>query len=196
MRRSFFVFLIIFFTLTLCSCTNTGRQLEPLRTETVDFDINTAAQMVQKGEKIIADISLKDTVTRDEFNQFLAALDEAYNGYEDAQWEYMFFYNEEFEDEQSAVLHLNKDMFYPTIYHKDVEIVSAQIKNEYYQDESFNNSILTIREEYLGEDNKLKGWYRECLYKKNDKDEWVFYAFGGQINFGEEGITSDYLGLK
>ncbi|SHO54085.1 hypothetical protein [Anaerocolumna xylanovorans] len=196
MRRSFLVFAIICFTLMLCSCVNTGKKVEPLRTETVDFDINTAAQMVEKGEKIIADISLKDTVSRDEFKQFLTDMEDAYDGYKEIQWNYMFFYNDEFEDEHIATLHLNKDMFYPTIYHKDVEIVSAQVKNEYYEDETLNDIILTIREEYLGTDSKLKGWYRESLYKKNEEGKWVFFSFDGQMNFSDEGITSDYLKLK
>lgn len=180
----------------LCSCGTTSNKIEPIKTETADFDINTATQMIRKGEKIIADISIKDTVSRQEFKQFLTDMNDAYDGYKEAQWGYMFFYNGEFEDERIATLHLNKDMFYPTIYHKDVEVVSAQIKNEYYQEEYFNTSILTIREEYSGKDNKLEGWYREYLYKKNDEDKWVFYAFGGQINFLGKGFKSDYLELK
>lgn len=196
MRRISFIFTIICITLVLCSCVNTGKKIEPLRTETMDFDINTAAQMVGKGEKIIADISKKDTVSRDEFKEFLSSLYDAYDGYQEIQWEYMFFYNDESENEQITTLRLNKDMFYPTIYHKDIEIVSASIKNEYYEDENLNDSILTIREEYTGTDKKLKDWYRAYLYKKNSEDNWVFFSFDGQMNFSDKGFTSDYLELK
>ena len=192
MKKILLIISILCFTLMLCSCTNRGKQIEPLRTETADFDINTATQMVQKGEKIIADISTKDTATREEFNQFITDIDNAYDGYKDVQWEYMFFNNGEFEDENITTLHLSKDTFYPTIYHKDVEIVSAQVKNEYYEDESLNTSTLTIREEYLGEDSKLENWFREYLYQKNDEDQWVFHSFNGQINLGEAGITWEY----
>jgi hypothetical protein len=173
-----------------------GHQIEPTKTETAAFDIATATEMIQKGEKIIADIAIKDTVSRREFNQFLNDLDDSYGGSDEIGWEYMFFYNSEFEDEQIATIHLNKTMFYPTIYHKDVEVVSALIENAYYNDKSLNTCILIIREEYLGEDSKLKGWYRENLFQKNDEDKWVFYRFNGQQNLLGEGITSDYLKLK
>ena len=196
MKRIALMISILCITMVLCSCANRGTQIKPLRTETVDFDINIATQMAQKGEKIIADIAVKDTATREEFNQFITDIDKAYDGYTDVQWMYMFFNNGEIEDENITTLHLSKDTFYPTIYHKDIEIVSAQIKNEYYQDESLNSSTLTIREEYFGEDSKLEGWFREYLYQKNDEDQWVFHAFNGEINLGEEGITSDYLELK
>lgn len=180
----------------LCSCGSTGGKIEPIKTETVDFDINKATQMIKKGEKIIADISIKDTVSRQEYKQFLNDMSDAYDGYEEVKWENMFFYNEEIENEQIGTLHLKKNMFYPTIYHKDVDVVSAKIKNTYYQDEFFNEIILTLREEYLGDDSKLDGWYREYLYKKNDDDKWVFYAFGGEMNFSGESFTSDFLKLK
>lgn len=199
MRRSILVFVFVIFTLMLSSCGNTRNKIEPIKTETADFDIITATQMINKGEKIIAHIAIKDTVSRQEFRQFLRDMDDAYDGYDgydEEQWEYMFFYNNEIEDEQIAMLHLNQDMFYPTIYHEDVEIVSAQIKNTYYKEEYLNTSILTIREEYLGEDSKLEGWYREYLYQKNEEDKWVCNHFGGQINFLGEGFTSDYLKLK
>ena len=162
----------------------------------VDFDINVATQMVEKGEKVIADITIKDTVSRQKFKQFLSDMDDAYDGYEEAQWKYMFFYNKEFEDEQISVFHLKKDTFYPTVYHKDVEVVSTKVANTYYEDEFLNTSILTIKEEYIGKDSKLEDWYREYLYKKSNEGKWVFYAFGGQVNFSGEGFTSDYLELK
>jgi hypothetical protein len=180
----------------LGSCENTSHELKPIKTETTDFNINTATQMIKTGEKIFADISIKDTISRHEFNTFLNEIDDAYNGYKEAPWAKMFFYYEEFMDEKITTLRLNKEMFYPTIYHKDVEIVSAQIINTYYQDEHLNTSILHIREEYLGDDNKLKDWSREYLYQKNDENKWVFYQFRGQINFLGDGITSDYLELK
>jgi hypothetical protein len=186
---------VLCFSLILYSCANRGK-IEPLRTETIDFDINKATQIVQRGEKTIVDISSKDTATREEFNQFLIELDKVFNGYEEAQWEYMFFNNGEFENEDITTLHLNKDTFYPTIYHKDIEIVSAQIENDYYENEILNSSTLTIREEYLGGDSKLKNWFREYIYQKNEEDEWVFHTFNGEINLGEDGITSDYLELK
>jgi len=196
LKRSVLIFISIIFTMILYSCEAADSKIKPIKTEEIDFDIDVATQMVKKGEKIIVDIAGKDTVSRQEFNEFLNDMDDAFDGYKEVKWEYMFFYNQEFEDEKVSKLHLNKDMFYPTVYHKDVEVVSAKIVNTYYQDEFFNTSILTIKEEYLGNDGKLKDWYREYLYKKNDDGEWVFYGFGGHVNLSGNGITSDYLELK
>jgi hypothetical protein len=179
------------------SCGSTGSKIvKPEKVEVIDFDIRTAEQMVEKGDKIIADISVKDTVSRQEYDQFLSNIADAYDGYEKESWKYMFFYDSEFEDEKLETLHLNKEMFYPTLYHKDVEVVSAKITNTYYKNEHLDRSILVIREEYSGKDKKLVGWYREYCYQKNEKGEWIFSDFGGQVNFLGDGFKSDYLELK
>jgi len=196
LRRIFLVFESIILTLILSSCASTVSKIEPIKTELIYFDINTAIKMIEEGEKIIADITIKDTVSRQEYNQFLCDMDDAYDGYEEVQWQFMFFYNNEFENEEISTIHLNKEMLYPTIYHENVKVVSAKIENTYYQDENLNSSILIIREEYLGDDSRLEDWYREYLYQKNSEDEWVFYAIGGQINLSGEGITSDLLEIK
>jgi hypothetical protein len=182
--------------LFLVSCGNIDKKPKLIRTESYDFNINTATQMIKEGEKIITDISCKDTVSREEFKQFSADMDHVYDGYQDVQWQYIFFSNKEIDDEHIKELHLNKNNFYPTSYHKGIEIVSAKVANTYYQDEFFNHSFLTIREEYSGKDSKLKGWYREYLYERNDEDKWVFYGFGGEMNFAEDGFTPDYLDFK
>ena len=196
MKKYYLVFIIICFPLIFCSCTNTGKKIKPIKTESVDFNLDKAKQMIEKGDRILADISLKETVSREEFEQFLAGLKDAYNDYNDVQWEYIFFNNQEVDNENTTTLRLSKDMFYPTLYHKDVEVISAQITNEYYEDANHNFSLLTIKEAYTGQDSELEGWYREYLYQKNTEDEWVFYAFGGQMNFAGEGFSPDYLDLK
>ena len=197
MKRIFFVIASIILALMFCSCESIdSKQTKPTKIEVVGFNMQIAQKMIEKGDKIIADISKKDTVSRQEYNQFLGNIAEIYDKYEGGHWEYIFFYNTEFEDKEIETLHLNKDMFYPTIYHEDVEVVSAQIINSYYLNESLNTSILTIREEYLGEDSKLDGWYREYVYIKNDKNKWIFNNFGGQMNFLDEGFKSDYLAFK
>lgn len=180
----------------LCSCTNTGKKIKPLKSESVDFNLDEAKRMIEKGDRILADISLKETATREEFEQFLTDLEDANDGYNNIQWEYIFFNNQEIEDKNITTLRLSKDMFYPTLQHKDVEVISAQIMNEYFEDAYFNSSILTIKEAYTGKDSKLEGWYREYLFKKNTEEEWVFYAFGGQMNFQGDGFKPDYLALK
>lgn len=196
MKKCSFILIIICFTMIFCSCTNTGKKIKPLKSESVDFNLDEAKRMIEKGDRILSDISLKETASREEFEQFLTDLEDAYDGYNNIQWEFMFFNNQEIEDKNITTLRLSKDMFYPTLQHKDVEVISAQIMNEYFEDAYLNSSILTIKEAYTGKDSKLEGWYREYLYQKNTEDEWVFYAFGGQMNFQGDGFKPDYLALN
>lgn len=185
------------FLLSLCSCNYViGSQIEPIKSEVTEFDLLEAKSIIESevGEKLIADISTKDAVTRQEFDAFLSAMHNEYN--DNSPWALMFFYNTEFEDESVNTLHLTKNMFYPTIYHEDIEIVSANVTHTYYEDETLDLVILTIRVEYTGTDSNLKGWYRENMYRKID-NTWVFDNFGGsQLNFLGDEFTQDYLKLK
>ncbi len=196
MKRVSLGIVSIILVLVLSSCVNMNGNIKPIRTEVLNFDIQTAKQMIVKGDKIISDIVVRDSVSRQEYNQFLSTMTDTYDGYIDVKWENMFFNNKEFEDNKVTTLQLQKNVFYPTIYHKDIEIVSAKITNTYYQNEFFDTSFLSIREDYLGEDINLKDWYREYIYTKNDKNDWVFYGFGGVMNFTGENFTPCYLPVK
>jgi hypothetical protein len=196
LKKVILIIASIIYTLILSSCTNTSDKIKPISSEVVNFDMELAKQMIEKGEKIIVDITLKDSVSREEYNQFLSNIIDAYDGYEEIEWNYMFFYNTEVDDNKIDTLRLQNEVFYPTIYHQNIEIVSAIITNTYYENKFFNNSFLTIREEYLGEDSKLNNWYREYTYRKDDNGNWVFYAFGGEMNFADENFIPNYLELK
>lgn len=186
------------FLITLSSCTRIvyGSQIEPIKTEVTDFNLQEAQKMIKSevGEKLIVDISTKDAVTRQEFDSFITAMHNQYN--DNSPWAMMFFNNTEFEDESVNIIHLNKKMFYPTIYHENIEIVSAKVTHIYYEDETLDLIFLSIRIEYTGEDSNLKGWYRENIYRKVD-NTWVFDNFGGsQLNFLGDEFTPVYLKLK
>lgn len=196
MKKIFLFIAFIISTLVLSSCANNGNKIEPIRTEVVEFDMQKAEKMIGKGDKIISDIAVKDKVLRLEYNQFLSNIEDAYDGYKEGKWEYICFYNEEFEDSKLDILSLQNHVFYPTMYHQNIELVSAKITNTYYQNKFFDTSLLTIREEYLGEDIKLKDWYREYTYNENDKGNWVFYTFGGRMNFIDGNFIPNYLKLK
>jgi hypothetical protein len=57
-------------------------------------------------------------------------------------------------------------MLYPTIYHKDIEIVDAYIEKHFYSESrSFMNSEkLYIKEKYTGVDNYLKDFYKNIYF--------------------------------
>ena len=197
MKKLFIAAISLMFIFSLCACNIAhGEPIEPTKTEVVDFDLQEAKRMIESdvGEKFIAEISTKDAVTRQEFDAFVAAMKSQYN--DNTPWAMMFFYNTEFEDQSVNMLHLNKNMFYPTIYHENVEIVSAHVTHVYYEDKTLDLILLAIRIEYIGDDGNLKGWYRENVYRKIN-DTWMFANFTGtQQNFLGEPFTPVYLKLK
>jgi hypothetical protein len=196
LKKEFLVIVFIIFLLILSSCATTNDKIEPLKTEVVNFDMQTARQMIEKVEKIISGIAVKDNVSRHEYNQFIASITDTLDGYKGVGWSYIFFNNIEIENNKIDTLRLQKKIFYPTIYHRDIDVVSAKITSTFYQNKFFNDNLLAIREEYFGKDTILKNWFREYTYKKNDNGNWIFYGFVGQLNFSGENITPDYLKFK
>ena len=77
------------------------------------------------------------------------------------------FYNDEVDNEELEILHLNKAMCYPTIYHKGIQVTSATITDTFYDDDYLNSTKLSIIEKYTGNDPKLTNWYREYVFEKN-----------------------------
>ena len=194
MKRLFTTLYSFLFIFTLCSCSNVGQPLVPIRTDISYLDIQEAKKIIEPGNKLIADISIKESVTRQQFEQFLSDIKTTYR--DDIPWAYMFFYNTEFEDKSVNVLHLNKNMFYPTIYHEDIELTSAKVEDIHYEFKALDMTMLKIKIEYIGGDSRLKGWFREYIYRKTDNNTWAFDALGGQDNFLGVDFKPDYLKLK
>lgn len=191
------VFAALVVLLSACSLRPEGRRaMEPERTEVTDMDLDTAREIIEPGDLICARISSRETVSREEFETFSAELEQVYPG-SDANWQYMFFYNEEFENPDKEELRVQRDMFYPTIFHEGIEIVSARITDSYYsgQQAFLNSRVLVIREAFQGTDPRLEGWYREYIYNADEHGAWEFTHFGGQQNFMEPGMGADYLPL-
>ncbi len=192
MKRLISLCLLTITIVTFVSCGNGNPK--PIKSESLDYDCTAAAQMVMQGDSILAKMALRDTVTRTEFDDYMKRLKDIYG--EDVKWAELFFKNEEYENSETDTLTLKKDVFYPTLLHQGIEVVSAEVENTCYDNDFFNQSLLTIKIAYSGEDSKLQDWYREYLYTKDADGQWRFYGFGGVMNFTEDGFTADYLKLK
>jgi len=190
---------IVLFLCTACSPKSETTQILPIRTETETFDLENAKKIVGEGERLIAALSTKETVSREEFDSFLLEMNRRYG--DNIRWDLMFFNNMEFEDARNQKLHVNRSMFYPTIFHEGIEIVSAEVETQYFDEEnsSMNCQWLRIREEYTGPDEKLQGWNRTYTYRKwlqyPDWD-WLFSSFDGEVNLGDPDMGAGYLPLK
>lgn len=67
-----------FFILSAC---NSSEQLKPIKEESIDFDIKTAIQMVEKKEKIIIDLALREKVSITEYEELEKSFDEEFGKY-------------------------------------------------------------------------------------------------------------------
>lgn len=195
MKKICILLVILACVVNLFAC-NSGDDIKPIKTETEVLSISVATELVQKGEKIIVEVSEKETISRDEYEAFNNELDAIYNNYSNGKLGQLFFYNTEYENPQINVLHVQRGVFYPTSLHEGISIVSANIDSQYYENDFFNTCFLTVREEYSGNDKRLSDFYREYVYKKNDNGEWDFYGFGGIGNYAGEGYHPKYLDLK
>lgn len=181
------------FVLYACVSNNT---IKPLKTEEERFDLSIAKEMVELGEKVIVDICGKETVSKDEFEKFFKAIQSIYDNQTAVHLKEVLFYNEEYENPKTLTLNIRNNVFYPTSLHRDISVVSAKVISIYYEDDVLNKTFLRIMEEYSGEDKILSDFYREYVYKKNDKGEWVFYGFNGTGNYAGESFQPNYINLK
>ncbi|WP_240968037.1 hypothetical protein [Paenibacillus aquistagni] len=62
MKRFYFGLLVM--VIVFLSACQSSEQLEPIKEETIDFDKKTALEMVEKKEKMIIDIALREKATR------------------------------------------------------------------------------------------------------------------------------------
>jgi len=182
--------LLIMVIVTLSAC-NSSDQIKPINKETIDFDMQTAIEMVEKKERLIIDIALRDSLSKLEYEQAEKALTEEFGNYgKDILM--MLTINDM---DSISDTHIINDTFYPTVFHEGITITTAVINNIYYENEFFNVSQLSIREAYSGDDEKLKDWYREYIFIPDDVGGWKFHGFSGVLNFMDEHYHMNYLKL-
>ncbi|WP_434751573.1 hypothetical protein [Paenibacillus amylolyticus] len=91
---------------------------------------------------------------------------------------------------------INKNILYPTVFHEEIKITKAVVDKSTFDNEFFNETTLKIKEEYVGDDEKLQSWNRDYIFKPNENDEWEFSGFSGTLNFSGEDYNLNYLELK
>ena len=183
--------LLIIVVLMFSGC-NSSEQIKPIKSETIDFDIGTAIEMVKKKEKLILDVALRESLSTIDYDQAEKALTEEF-GDRGKEILSMFIISDMDSVSDTYVM---SDTFYPTVFHEGITITQAVIDKVYYEYESLNMTRLSIKEEYSGEDKNLKGWNREYIFDQNEEGEWEFHGFSGTLNFLGEEYTMHYLQLE
>lgn len=185
------LFIIAILFLTACQ---SSQQIKPIREEIIDFDLNTAIEMVQKREELIISLIELEQLSHAEYQQLEIAFAEQF-GDRGRDILTIFFINDMDAEPESDKL-VNKNTLYPTIFHEGITVTKAEIFNTYYEEEFFNRTSLTITVEYTGEDEKLKDWSKEYIFTPNKDGEWELSGFSGSLNFMGDDFNMNYLELK
>jgi hypothetical protein len=192
MRRFYFVLLII--VILFLSACQSSEQLKPIKEETINFDINTAIEMVEKKEKMIIDLALREKVSKLEYQELEKSFTEEF-GVHAKDILSMLFINNMNSDPESD-MYVQQNTLYPTVFHKGITITNAVIYKSYFENEFFNQTRLSIKEEYVGDDEKLKDWKREYILTPNNNGEWELNGYSGVMNYLGEDYNMNYLELK
>lgn len=191
--RKLSLLLTIMIVMLLSACQSSD-QIKPIKEETIDFDMNTATAMVQKKEQMIMDTASKEKVSKAEYQQLEKSFTEEFGDHARDILSILFTHNMDAGPDDD--IYVTQNMFYPTVFHKGVTITSAVVYKSYFENEFFNQTRLTIKEEYAGDDAKLKGWAREYIFTPGTDGEWELNGFSGTMNFGGEEYSMNYLELK
>ncbi|GKS14968.1 hypothetical protein YDYSY3_59680 [Paenibacillus chitinolyticus] len=191
--RRYCLVLLIMVILFLSAC-QSSEQLKPTKEETIDFDINTAIEMVEKKEKMIIDLALREKVSKLEYKELEKSFTEEFGDHAKDILSILFINNMDSDPESDR--YVQQNTLYPTVFHKGIAITNAVIYKSYFENEFFNQTRLSIKEEYVGDDEKLKDWKREYMLTPNKNGEWELNGFSGVMNFLGEDYTMNYLELK
>lgn len=193
MTRKVNLLLLLTIVLLLTAC-RSSQQIEPIAKEIIDFNRNTAIKMVKKKEKMVIDLALKEKVTRVEYEALEKSLAKEFG--DQASAILSMFFIEDLDADPNSDRYAHKNTLYPTLFHEGVTVTNAVVYKYEYEHEALNQTELRIKEEYVGDDEKLKDWYREYLFKPGENEEWEFTGFSGTLNVSGEDYNMNYLELK
>ena len=188
------VFVLIAIVLVLTACQSSQQSLQPTQQETVDFDRTAATEMVEKKERMIMDAASKGTFTKQEYDELEKAFTEEFG--DRAQDFLSMLFITDLDAAPDTDRKINENMLYPTVFHEGVNLTSATVNKVEYEENMLNQTTLTVKEEYDGNDEKLQGWHREYIFEPDENEKWQLKSFSGTMNFSGEDYTMDYLELK
>lgn len=187
-------FIVLMITILVLSACQSSKQIKPIKEETIDFDINTAYEMIEKKEKMIIDFSKREKISKEEYNELEMSFKQEFGDRANDILS-MFMINNMDTDPESDI-DVRQDSLYPTVFHNEVIITDAVIYKSYFENDFFNQTRLSIKQEYVGDDEKLKDWEREYIFTTNENGDWILHGFAGVLNFLGNDFRMNYLEFK
>lgn len=186
--RQFLFLIILIIILTGCK---TDEEIKPIKEENIDFDIDIATEMIKRKEELVIQLSMKETVSKKEYDEFEKAFTAEFGEHGRRFLEMFIILGSEKVTKSGS--YLIQETLYPTVFHKGITITDAVIHKSYYENKFFNETRLRIKQEYTGDDNELEGWKREFVFTKSEDGKWEIHGFSGKMNFVGENFSMQYL---
>ncbi|WP_223869298.1 hypothetical protein [Paenibacillus sabuli] len=149
--------------------------------------------MVEKKEKLILDLALREKLSDLEYKELEKTLTQAFGSHSRDILSIFIIHNM---DEQAGSDRAVQTTLYPTVFHQGITITRAVVEKRDFENAFFNETRLIITEEYVGDDEKLKDWTRDYIFTPNQNGDWELSGFSGVMNFMGEDFNMDYLALK
>lgn len=187
--------MLFVFVLSGCNKQAQENNLTPVIT-TTEFDITLATEIVKQIEQPLLDLSFKSSVSRAELGEIQKHSD--FLQKTESIMRLGFIDGADWNDTDKQELDLIKENFFPTVFHKDIEVTNAYIETVIYNEEYsyFNSETLYIEEQYMGNVEIMDSFLRKYHLSNNANDEWIVIDMSGRSNYGGKEYSSSTLPLK
>ena len=170
--------------LCLLLCCGCDQEEPSVPTEVLDFDLDTAAAMVDEVEWLCTWLQTQDTVSRGTAEAFVDRVNQLLRPSEgDNLLAISLTDAADRDDPALETLTIRHDMIQPTVYYEGISLVSATEERRCETAEETGAcrehiASLRIRKEYAGDDPELQGWYLEYVFTQYAHDgDWSFTCY-------------------
>lgn len=193
MKKVMIIMLVVVLALTGCS-----KGIKPKKVIKTDFDLQEAEFIMKRVWKPVHEMTNSNLETRPDIP--ISTKEEFFEKYD---FSYMdksrmadniydsivdFEDNKEARDENGNLVfgEGNSVTYIPTIYDKGIEIKEAYLRESRYDEEySYNDKIELVVLEIDNDeiDYHALDFYRENVFRQNEKGEWILYHIQGTMCF-------------
>lgn len=202
MRKNLLICVSVLILAVLTGCGQS--EAEAPETIVTEYDLEEAQAMIDEVEWLTAWLDTQESIERSAAENLIARINGATTFGEGANVLACALEDTAYwDDESMELLPLGNGTVAPTIYHEDVELVSAEVESRCVLDEETGECLehsfetLRIRKEYTGDNPDFQGWFLEYVFHKpgehgSDRG-WDYVSGNGTYNLkGDLPLRSDF----